>query len=126
MDLTHVTIIESIYLLYMYFIFKTTYNFSFAPFDKETQSLGTFFIHSTSSSYENKICIFGKFMAVVAVILAFIRLSMIKDNDNKQIITNVTITFDVVCVILAAMMNLNALIYILPLIVGEIYIINNL
>ena len=125
MDLTHVTIIESIYLLYMYFIFKTTYNFSFAPFDKETQSLGYFFIHSTSSSYENKICIFGKFMAVVAVILAFARLSMIKYND-KQLIINGTVTFDVVCIILAVMMNLNAFIYILPLIVGEIYVINNL
>ena len=49
-------IIESIYLFYMFFVFKTTYSFNLAICDKEIQELGTLFIHD-SNIYENKICI---------------------------------------------------------------------
>ena len=122
-----ITLFQTIYLFYMYFIFKTNYSFSSAFFEKQVQSMGNFFIHNTNI-YENKICGFGRLMAIIAIILAFIRLYVIyNDNEYSKIfIINKTLIFDIICIILASIMNFNALIYIIPVIIGEIYILYNL
>lgn len=119
MDIIWITAIESIYLIYMFFFYKTNINFNYALFDTKLNSMGSFFIHDTNRT-ENKICLFGKFMAIIAIILAWVRVYYMNNNT-----INITIGFDISCVILAYLMNINALIYILPLIVSEIYIINN-
>jgi hypothetical protein len=106
----------------MFFYFKTNYSFNLAIFDKETQDLGSFFIHD-SGHYQNKICTFGKYMAIVAIILAWLRVYYW--NTNKESIITNTIRFDVLCVILALFMNMNAVVYILPLMMTEYYIISN-
>jgi len=121
MNLTFLTIFESLYLFYMYFIFKTNYSFNYAIFDKQINSMGSYFVHDTGR-FENKICLFGKFMALIAIILAFIRLS----SNNKASLFYITLIFDLVCLLLASVMNLNALVYIIPIILCEIYIIYNL
>jgi len=121
MDLTSIkliTLFESIYLFYMFFLYKTNYSFNYAVFDKHIQSMGDFFVHDTKY-YENKICMFGKYMAILAIILAWIRVYYI---NNKNIYTY-TIGFDIICIILAILMNINAFIYIIPLIFTEIYIL---
>jgi len=118
MQLESITIFEVIYLFYMYFLFKTNVSFSSAIFNKDVQNSGSFFIHDTNN-YENKICGFGKIMAIVAIILAFVRLAY-KNSDS---IIYKTIIFDLICISLAFLMNLNAFIYIIPLIICEIYII---
>lgn len=118
MLLRNITIFEVVYLFYMYFIFETSYNFSSAIFDKNTQDMGYFFVHNTSN-YENKICGFGKLMAIIAIILAFIRL------NTNSVFTYENIIFDLICLILALSMNLNAFIYIIPILLCEIYIIYN-
>jgi hypothetical protein len=105
----------------MYFIFKTNYSFNYAIFDKQINSMGSYFVHDTGR-FENKICLFGKFMALIAIILAFIRLS----SNNKASLFYITLIFDLVCLLLASVMNLNALVYIIPIILCEIYIIYNL
>ena len=126
MNLILISYLESIYLLYMYFIYKTNYSFNHAIFDKEVNSMGSFFIHN-SSFYENKICTFGKYMAIIAVSLIILRAYYIENcNNYKKIIINTTITFDIVCIILASLMNLNALVYIIPVIFSEIYILQNI
>ena len=117
---TIITIFESIYLLYMYFIFKTTYSFSSAIFDKQVQNIGSFFMHNTNR-YENKICSFGKLMAIIAIILGFIRLYLISNNSYKSILFYKTLIFDSICLSLALIMNLNAAIYIIPIIICEVY-----
>ena len=117
MDLTFLTIFESLYLFYMYFIFKTNYTFNYAMFDKQINSMGSLFVHDTGR-FENKICLFGKFMAIIAIILAFIRLS----STDKSSLFYITLIFDIVCLLLASLMNLNALVYIIPIILCEIYI----
>jgi len=119
MNLSEITLLESIYLIYMFFIYTTKYSFNYAIFNKEIQSIHSFFVHDTVN-YENKICNFGKLMAIIAIILAWLRVC----NANKYS-RNITILFDIICVILAGLMNMNALIYILPLIISEIYIICN-
>jgi len=120
-----ITIFQSIYLLYMYFVFKTNYSFTSAMFDKQVQNLGSFFMHNTNR-YENKICLFGKLMAIIAVILAFIRLYLISTNYDKSDLLEKTLIFDLTCLSLALMMNLNAAIYIIPIIVGEVLILKKL
>jgi len=117
-DLIILTIIEALYLLYMFFFFKTDYSIRIAPYDKGVQNLGSFFIHDTGH-FENKICPFGRVMAVVAVGLGGWR--ALRGRGRKA-----TIVFDGLCLAMAAVMNMNAFIYLLPLVVGEIYIISQL
>ena len=120
MDLEYITLFESIYLIYMFFFFKTSYRFNLAIFDKETQNMGSYFVHDTGYN-ENKICKFGKNMAIFAIILAWLRVYYW--NTNKDAIITNTIRFDALGVILALLMNMNAVIYILPLIISEYYLI---
>jgi len=113
---SNLLIVETIYLIYMFFIFKTKYSFNSAFFDKETENLGSLFVHNT----ENKICVFGKFMAVVSIILALLRFQLLKQNPNSyEIILYISIIYYIVCITLALLMNLNAFVYIIPLIVME-------
>ena len=103
------------YLLYMFVVFKTTYSFGTAAFDKATQALGPLFVHDTGE-YENKVCLFGKVVACVAVIVWSIR------GILGQRTTLPVVIFDAVCLFLAYMMNLNAFVYILPLVFSELYL----
>ena len=117
------TFIESVYLVYMYFFFKTTYSFNGASFEKETESLGQMFVHNTGK-YENKVCMFGKIMAALAVFLASIRANLLLTNPTyRKTIILATIGFDVICLSLAFMMNLNAFAYVLPIVLAEVYLL---
>jgi hypothetical protein len=117
MQLLLITLFEIIYLFYMYFIFKTSYSFNLAIFNDQVNNLGSFFIHDTNI-YQNKICIFGKYMAILAIILAAIRLYY----NNSKTLFKYNLIFDLLCLVLATVMNLNALVYIIPIIFSEIYI----
>ena len=117
------TVIESLYLLYMYFVFKTSYSFSGASLEKETQGLGALFVHDTGH-YENKVCLFGKIMAIIAVMLAILRAYLLDCCPTyKKSLFWATVGFDITCLSLAYIMNLNALFYVLPLIFIEAYIL---
>jgi hypothetical protein len=109
----------------MYFIYKTNYSFNLALYDKQIQTLGDFFIHD-SGHYGNKICTFGKYVAILAIILAWIRLYYLNINPNNKTIYNYTIGFDFICILLALLMNLNAFVYIIPLLFTEFYILSNI
>jgi hypothetical protein len=109
----------------MYFIYKTNYSFNLAFYDKEVQSLGSFFIHN-DGHFGNKICIFGKYMAVIAIILAWVRVYYFNNSNSNNTIYTVTFGFDIICIILALLMNLNAFVYIIPLLLTEFYILNNI
>ena len=89
MNYTIITIIESIYLFYMYFLFKTKYNISTAILDKAVNKLGPFFAHK-SQCYCNKVCGFGKVMAIISIILGFVRLNYL-NNPIIIIITEIII-----------------------------------
>ena len=118
------TCLESIYLYYMFFIYKTKYSFNFALYDKEVQSMGKLFVHN-DRQFSNKICIFGKYMAGIAIILAWVRVYTLNTTNSNKIIFTYTLGFDIFCIILALLMNLNAFIYIIPLILTEYYILSN-
>jgi hypothetical protein len=106
----------------MYFIFKTSYIFHGALFEKYIQSSGKLFMHNTGC-YQNKVCIFGKIMAIVFITLASIRAHYLDCcPEHKEKIIGCTIGFDIIAIMLAYFMNLNAFIYILPLLIFEILI----
>jgi hypothetical protein len=111
------TISESIYLIFMFFFFRTSYSFSSTHQDNATSLLGTWFIHNTGHR-ENKVCLFGKIMAFIYIILIFGRYYS-KDTN----VAYFTIVFSIISVILAYLMNLNVLIYICPLALTEFYIL---
>lgn len=68
---------------------------------------------------------FGKVMAIIAVFLATIRMNLLDDRPAlKKTIVGLTIAFDVICLGLAYAMNLNALVYLLPLIPLEVYLLS--
>ena len=113
---SNLLIIETIYLIYMFFIFKTKYNFNSAVFEKETENLGSLFVHNTNV-YENKICVFGKIMGIISIILAWIRFSVLKQKSENVLF--ISIQYYILCITLALLMNLNAFIYIIPLIIME-------
>ena len=121
MNYTIITIIESIYLFYMYFLFKTKYNISTAILDKAVNKLGPFFAHK-SQCYCNKVCGFGKVMAIISIILGFVRLNYL---NNPNIIIYI-LGYGLSCVLLAFLLNMDAFIYLIPLIITEIIIILSL
>ena len=114
-----ITLFEIIYLFYMFFIFETSYSFNGAVLDKLVNDYsGPFFKHDTySGAYENKICDFGRSVAIIGIILALIRL---KYNSKDTFRFN--LIFVLLCLFLATLMNLNAVVYMIPIIILEIYI----
>jgi len=116
------TILESVYLLYMFFVFKTKHEFSLAPLDRATQSLGSMFVHSTGV-YENKVCLFGKYMAIFAILFFVFRTYCLRRFPNmKSTLLWSTIVLDMIYVLLAFFMNWNVLLYVLPLLLVEVSI----
>jgi hypothetical protein len=108
----------------MFFFFKTRYSYS-NGLDQGVNELGSFFVHDTGS-YENKICTFGKIMAITAILLWVVRIMLISNPDFKGILLKATIVFDAICVFLAGVMNLNAFIYIVPLMFFEMFFVKRL
>jgi len=120
------TVIESVYLLFMYCIFKTEYTFSGAPGEKAVQSWCRAFVHDTGI-YENKVCMFGRIVAGLATCWWILRcFLMMKHPEYKWAILWGTVSFDCIGLFLAYMMNLNAFVYVLPLIFIELYIIDKI
>lgn len=123
-DKISATLIESLYLIYMFFIYKTSYSIKGASLEKETESIGKMFVHDTGH-YENKICVFGKIMALLAIALACLRLYFLQYPESETNIIYFTLGFDCLCLLLASIMNLNALVYLLPILLGEAYILTS-
>ena len=119
-----VFLIESVYLVFMFFFFKTKIDYSLGGlFD--IQKFGAFFVHNTGQ-YENKICPFGKVMAGLTVVFWLVRLFLMKGPEYRSLLLKTTVIFDIVCVGLAVLMNYNAFIYIVPLMFLELYFIKEL
>ena len=117
-----ITLVEIIYLFYMFFIFKTTYSFNGATFESKMNAAGIFFKHNHNyddhdNVPENKICGLGKAVAIIGIILAVLRL-----NYNKSNTFRFNLIFVLLCLFLATLLNYNAAVYIIPILLLEIYI----
>jgi hypothetical protein len=68
-----ITLLEIIYLVYMFFFFKTNLYIGPSIAESYFNKVSGFFIHHTGN-YESKICDLGRVLAIVAIGLSLVRL----------------------------------------------------
>jgi len=101
-----ISIFESLYLIFMFHFFKTTINFSKGTYDSN------FFHHSLNDEASLRICPFGR-VAIFVLIFILISRHFIK-YPNWFIIVMWIIT------VLLSFMNMNAVLYLLPVEIVEL------
>ena len=113
------TVIEAIYLIFMYNYFKTTYTFH-NPIEMllNKKVFSDFFKHPMNNSvYENKICPLGHITSKLLVVWLFLRLWLVKYDKTRTKLAN-SVIFGLFF-ILSLLMNLNAFIYLIPIFIYE-------
>ena len=116
------TIIEAIYIYYMYNLFKTKFSFHH-PLEKiiNKQPISDYFKHPIYSGiYENKICPFGKLISKLLVIWIFVRIFLLKKYSYTKITKINNIIFGLV-LIGSLLLNINSFIYFIPIFIYELY-----
>ncbi len=108
MNKIHVSIIESLYLVFMFHFFKTSVDFNILSSPK-----GWLFEHLIGDEYGLRICPFGQ-IAIFALIFIIIGRHYFDISDNF-------ILFAFVASFLLSLMNLNAVVYMLPVWLVELY-----
>lgn len=118
-----ITIIECIYLYYMFHIFKTKYSFNH-PFEYlVNHNLNNYFKHPIGivDNNKSKICKFGREGAILIIIYLITRNIIFKMNliSKKTMITFNKIVLLIIFIL--SWMNLNAVIYFFPFILFDLY-----
>ena len=107
-----ISILEAIYVIFMFRYFKTTYSFNLIPLKFLDNSEYLRHIKYSTEIPESHICIFGHNMAFVIgfflIIRHFIPVIM---KYNTAILT---------LIIIGCFMNINALVYFLPIVIVEV------
>lgn len=111
-----ITWIEWVYLIYMFFILKTRVYIGPSLLERYLYQY-PFFIHHTGR-YESKICELGRVMVLVAILLSLVRLRV-----GLHRYRSFHIGFVVSCMVLALLLNLNAFVYLIPILILEIVLI---
>ena len=117
-----VSIIEALYLIFMFNFFKTTIEFHH-PFEMFLTSFSKYLKHPIKTGiYENKICSFGNDISYVFAVYIILRYILYKTNSIKQnmlcMINKILIYF---AFVVSLLMNMNAVIYLIPLLSLEYY-----
>ena len=119
MNIKLITIIEIIYLFYMFLLFKTTFSIHHPYEYYLTNKLPDYFKHPVyTGEYENKICPFGKISIIFLILLILIRFIFINQYNNNIQYKKLNI-FVIIITLFLSLMNINALIYIIPFIFLE-------
>ena len=113
MDLS---IIEAIYILFMLRFFKTKINFN-DLFKYKIDNLTDYFNHPLNSSkYESKICKFGQDSSLLIFIYLTLRFIL---REYKNLYYPKISKIIALIILLFSLVNLNALIYLLPFFIYE-------
>lgn len=123
MNLFIITFIESLYLYYMFHIFKTHYTFNH-PFEYLfTDNMGDYFKHPIGITNNNrsKICKFGRDGSIMIIVYLYFRYIITNFGILKK--TNWIYINKIILLIIFILswMNLNAVIYFLPFILFDLY-----
>lgn len=112
-----ISILESVYLIYMFNFFKTTISFHH-PLEIIFANHNYFKHPINTGLYENKICTFGKHLSYFASVYLILRNILPKLHKiNKHIVH--------LSMFLSFVMNINSFIYLIPLFVIEyVFFIN--
>jgi len=105
--------VESFYILYMFFLFKTKHSFR-SPL--EYTHVSDYMYHpTTSETYDNKICRFGKDVSIILAL--WIIFGQYYFNKISIMLPNYIIFL--IVLIFSIFMNMNAFVYILPVFIYE-------
>jgi hypothetical protein len=117
------SLIQSIYVIYVLNYFKTKYNFAH-PLSNFSSD---YFRHpiGKSKNPSSKVCKFGKqssWVLAIFIILRFLLIYFLLENDCIKMISiiSLTITF------ILSLLNFNVIIYLIPYFIIEIYLIKYL
>lgn len=110
MNKLYISILESIYLIYMYNFFKTSINFDILKIEWNND----FLKHLTNDEYGLRICPFGQIAIIFLVLLLLARNFM---NIKTKYINNVFY----IALGLSLLTNLNSFVYLLPVFLVEKY-----
>ena len=120
-----IPIIESIYIIYMWNFFKTTYSFHniWETNLMSIPSIPQFFKHQIKNTeYSNKICPLGNlsaYLLAIWIILIKIITPRHLSKKSQQYLKTATKIIFIITAILAFIMNLNAFIYLMPVFIYE-------
>ena len=105
-----ISLIECCYLIFIIYFFKTTIDFNILASPQNFM-----FKHLVGNQYGNRICLFGKIIIIPVIVLLIIRNYI---NIPKYIIQTI-----LVIGFLLTLINLNALVYLVPVFITEIYLL---
>lgn len=123
----YISVIEVLYILYILRYFKTNVSFHYGNiqnyFINLSQYLGinkNYFKHPIYYSQEpiNHICPFGHQMAIVIAIFLIMRVYLLGINKYSKKINYIVLLL----IFIGSFMNLNAVIYLIPFFVMELYL----
>ena len=116
-----ITIIEIIYLYYMFQVFRTKYNFNH-PFENiVNDNLNNYFNHpiGIGDPEQSKICKFGRDGALILIWYLILRFLLINLNLISKKLFNIFNKYVLLFVFIVSWMNLNAVIYFLPFVLFD-------
>ena len=108
MNRLNISIIEGLYLVYMFLFFKTSIDFNILDSPK-----GWLFEHLIGDEYGLRICLFGR-IAIFGLIFVLIGRHYFEITDNF-------VKFSLLVSVVLSFMNLNAVIYLIPIWLIELY-----
>ena len=118
MNIVSISILEAIYLVYMYNFFKTKYSIRH-PMEYTITGNSNILKHPISTGiYENKVCRLGSYASIIGAILLIYR--GLGNPTSKKYTKWIVILW----LVIAGLMNMNAFIYILPIACIEYYLHN--
>lgn len=106
-----ISIIEALYVIYMFRYFKTTYSFNYLPLQFLDNSLYLKHQKNATNTPESHICLFGHDMAFVIAAFLILRNFIPCLMEYNTCILSL--------IFICCFLNLNAIAYILPIIVIE-------
>jgi hypothetical protein len=111
MNVLYISILESLYLIYMFRFFNTTVNFDIL----KIYWVNNYLNHNVENDYGPKICPFGKDIIFVLIFILILR--------NIFTINQTYIYYSLYIALgLSLLMNWNAFVYILPVLIVEKYL----
>jgi hypothetical protein len=128
MNLILITFIEIIYVIYMLRYFKTKYSLSLYEVGIRNMftnhSLKNYVSHNINNTSipDHHICPFGRDASLIIGLYLLLRIYYLKNNNNWNWIINKTI---VILILLISLVNINAVIYLLPFYITELIILYN-
>jgi len=120
-----ITTFESLYMYYMYNIFKTKYSIHHPLEWIIGNSKYNVIKHPIDTGlYESKICVLGKLVSILLILWIWFRFLLRKFVKNN-FVQKINLFIFIIVALCSLLMNINAFIYYIPIYVYEIFLNKN-